>query len=477
MGDWAAFDQMVRSAFDRMKLVGAAVAVVSSGQVLHTLTLGSRSLQPRRPVTQDTFFRVGSTTKGMTSALVATYVDQGKLAWDQPVVDAWSGFRAPTDALTRSLRVRDLLGMASGLGEPPSGGDLHLGGPTAAALAQGVSSLPVIGATGAQFYYNNSVNAVGGYLPLLASGVAPDDLVPAYAQAMHDRVYAPAGMTGARLSDDPRGLVDDYAIGNEFDLGAKARPLLPFGSIGAHAPAGATLATLRGMAAWVRLQLRHGVSVDGRRVVSAANLAECWKGGVPTPFSPNADPDAAGEQYGMGWHRKEFTNGTTLVWHDGAIEGFTSYVGFLPQHDLGLVVLNNINFSPTGIGLYTYTVNLLLNRFGLNLGTPEKALAFSDSGLDSLRRLGRQARPVDWRAVAPHLGYYADGFSLTREGQELRLRVMSRQMPLAAMPDGINVVAGGLIVETLVKLGHDLDGVPHIEIVGQQTVRRVAGLE
>ena len=116
--DWAAFDRAVGSAFDQMKLVGGAVAVVSAGQVLHTATFGVRSLQSRKRVTADTLFAVGSTTKSMTAALVATYVDDGTIGWDQRCIDAWSGFRAPTDEMTRPLRVRDLLGMASGLGEP-----------------------------------------------------------------------------------------------------------------------------------------------------------------------------------------------------------------------------------------------------------------------------------------------------------------------------------------------------------------------
>jgi CubicO group peptidase (beta-lactamase class C family) len=74
--DWSVFDRQVQWAFDRMRLVGGAVAVVTSERVVHSLTLGSRTLQPRRPVTQQTRFRVGSTTKSMMSALVATYVDQ-----------------------------------------------------------------------------------------------------------------------------------------------------------------------------------------------------------------------------------------------------------------------------------------------------------------------------------------------------------------------------------------------------------------
>ena len=79
------------------------------------------------------------------------------------------------------------------------------------------------------------VNSLGGYLPLLASGVELRDIGAAYAQAMKDRIDTPAGMTGARITDDPRGLVDDYSNGHVLDLRAKAQTLLLFGAIGAHA--------------------------------------------------------------------------------------------------------------------------------------------------------------------------------------------------------------------------------------------------
>lgn len=51
-------------------------------------------------------------------AALATDVDQGRLGWDQRLVDAWPGFRAPTNELTATLIVRELLGMATGIVEP-----------------------------------------------------------------------------------------------------------------------------------------------------------------------------------------------------------------------------------------------------------------------------------------------------------------------------------------------------------------------
>ena len=173
----------------------------------------------------------------------------------------------------------------------------------------------------------------------MATGVAPADLGAARSHAIHERLFTPAGMPGVILGSDPRGLSDDYAAGHQFDLRARAGAI-PYAPFGAYGPAGAGYVNIEDMTAWVRLQLRQGVSVNGRRVVSAANLAECWKPHVPASLlPPELDPDAVSVGYAMGWIREEYKGGSSLVWHNGAFDGFTAFVGFLPQHDLGLTVL------------------------------------------------------------------------------------------------------------------------------------------
>ena len=471
--DWPEFDRLVGSAFDQMRLVGAAVAVVSADQVVHTVTFGDRGVAEPRPVTELTRFRVGSTTKSMTAALLATYVDDGTFGWDQPIIEVWPAFRAPTDELTRSLRVRDLLGMSSGLAEPTAT-SLRFGGPTTTQVLESVVNLPVVEPSSNRFYYNNTMYAVAGYLPFVAAGVAPDQVRPAYTQAMQDRLFAPAGMAGALIADDPRGVVDDYAIGNQFDLWPRPRAL-PFGPIGSFTPAGGALASLSDMGAWVRLQLRQGASVDGARVVSAENLAECWKVQVETPIVRDLDPDYVSAGYAMGWLREEYPDGSSLVWHNGAIDGFASFIGFVPQHDVGLVVLNSMTAAPTGNMFYTYVLNLLLSeQLALNVGVPDKVLAADAAALDAVRQLGRQAAPVDLAAVEPYLGQYEGGYSLVREGRELQLRISSRVMPLQVMPDGSYVMSGGFMLGVGVNLALESDGVPHVEIVDVETVRRTA---
>jgi CubicO group peptidase (beta-lactamase class C family) len=140
--DRETFDAAVRDGIHTFELVGAEIAIVTADGIDHHNTYGVRNLTSGAPVAPDTHFLVGSTTKSMSYLLVATHVDDGALAWDQAVRDAWPNFQAPSDALTRELRVRDLLGMASGIGEPVST-VLHFGDMTAGELLRSIVELPV----------------------------------------------------------------------------------------------------------------------------------------------------------------------------------------------------------------------------------------------------------------------------------------------------------------------------------------------
>src|SRR5262245_57461889 len=224
--DWGAFDRAVETATQRFGIVGAAVAVVNAAGLVYQRTFGVRDLATGAPVTPGTLFRVASTTKSMSALLVARFVDEGLLGWDQPVREVWPAFRAPTDELTAALRVRDLLGMATGLGAWPMT-DLQQGYPTPRQLLESVTWLPVLGPPHSQFFYNNTVYAVGGYLPALALGAEPDELLAVHTRLMQERVFGPVGMATARKADDPRPFSDDYATGYAPDVSVQARLQTP----------------------------------------------------------------------------------------------------------------------------------------------------------------------------------------------------------------------------------------------------------
>ena len=116
----AAFEADVEAAMQTFQMPGAAVALVQDNRTVYARGFGVRDLQTNAPVSPHTRFRIASNTKSMTSLLAATFVDQGLLDWDTPVSSVWSDFVAPTPGLTQRLRLRDLLGMGSGVAESPT---------------------------------------------------------------------------------------------------------------------------------------------------------------------------------------------------------------------------------------------------------------------------------------------------------------------------------------------------------------------
>jgi hypothetical protein len=366
--------------------------------------------------------------------------------------------------------------MGSGIGEPDRmKPGLHFDSVTAAQILQSAVNLPVVASrVNETFSYANTIQTVGGYLPLLATGVAPADLAPAWAAAIQDRVFGPAGMTGARLSSDPRGQVENFATGNGFDLRPRASAM-PFAAIGAYAPSGGTLASVSDMATWVRLQLRKGRSVTGHQVVSSDNLAQCYVPHVTVLPSEGALPGGVSSGYGMGWWHDTFPNGLQVVWHSGAFDGFSTVIAFFPDHDLGLVAVNSMNPSAELWTIYTLIL-LLSQRLGVDPDLPQQILTANASQLAHLADLGRQSRAVDLKRLEPYLGYYEGGWSMVREGRELQMRIGPRIIPLEVLPDGSYVMAGGTLVGDTVRLAKEPDGTPHIELTGIETVRRTTGL-
>jgi hypothetical protein len=92
------------------------------------------------------------------------------------------------------------------------------------------------------------------------------------------------------------------------------------------------------MARWVAVELEGGKTLEGKQVVSAANLLERRKPMV-----------RAGEKvsYGLALLVEKY-DGIDIVSHNGGTLGFNTLAAFLPEHGVGLVVLTNT----TGAGSF-----------------------------------------------------------------------------------------------------------------------------
>ena len=121
-------DSEIRDITDRalnaFKTPGMSVSIVKDGKAVFTDGFGVRDMESRARVNADTLFRIASTTKAFTSAALAILVDEGKLDWDDKVIDTLPDFKMMDPWVTREFTIRDLLVHRSGLGI--GAGDLML---------------------------------------------------------------------------------------------------------------------------------------------------------------------------------------------------------------------------------------------------------------------------------------------------------------------------------------------------------------
>jgi len=311
---------------------GAGLALIDQGQVVYEGGLGVRELGRQEPVDAHTRFMIASNTKSMSTLLLAQLVDEGRLGWDQPVVEIFPAFRLGSPEITKKVLVRHLVCACTGLPRKDLEWSFNTRPDTqASATFDQLAGTEPTSAFGEVFQYNNLMAAAAGYI---GGHIAhPEmELGAAYDSALQQRIFDPLGMADTTFSL-PKALAGNRASPHGTDLnGATAVASMDFNAaVLPYRPAGGAWSSAHDMAAYVRNELSLGVLPDGKRLVSAANLLERRKPGVST-----------GENmaYGMGLESDK-TWGVEVIHHGGSLVGYKSDFIIIPDAGVGAVLLTN----------------------------------------------------------------------------------------------------------------------------------------
>ena len=329
----AELETYVAETMEQFAIPGAAVAIVQDGDVVYEQGFGVREQGGSEPVTPDTLMMIGSTTKSMTTMMMATLVDDGLMDWDTPVVDILPSFAVADPELTQALTMRNLVCACTGVPRRDLELVFNSDELTAEAVVASLADFTFFTDFGEAFQYSNQMVATGGYIAALAAEGADAEMGPAYVDALRERVLDPIGMDDSTLSLAEASSRPDHATPHGIELTGGYAPValeieefvIPV------APAGALWSNVRDMAKYLQTELSQGVAPDGERVVSAENLTETWQPQVPV---------SAETSYGLGWFIDAY-KGIPLIHHGGNTSGFTSDFAFVPDADLGIVVLTN----------------------------------------------------------------------------------------------------------------------------------------
>ncbi len=442
----------VNAAMTDYGIVGAAVAIVQNGEVIYADGFGKLSQDDETPVDAETLFMIGSTTKSMTTLMTATLVDDGIVAWDTPVTDILPDFTLSDSTATAQIEWRDLFNMTSGL--PRFDIPVSLQAYTPVGVEQEIADIPLAAQPGQTFHYSNFMVALGGYADAVAAGSSLNDAASAYADLMQQRVFDPIDMSSTTLSLATVLANSNHALPYSGDPTTNqiiAVPIELERALIGIAPAGAVWSNAQDMAKYMITQINRGIAPDGERVVSEANLLETWKPEI-------AMPD--GNQYGMGWMIASY-HGQRLIMHGGNTAGFTTDFAFLPDANLGVLVLSNAalaNNFDASVREYVFET-----AFGLD-HTADAYYAAAEQTLKTavhqvLAQIHYSDTPVDPQAVADYLGSYQRGVEIQLDDAgQLVIKTIYIDIPLLPTDDPKRFVSAGVMAGTGVTFNQDASG-------------------
>jgi CubicO group peptidase (beta-lactamase class C family) len=331
-GRIAALKSFITTAMDQLHVPGTAIALIDHGKVVFEGGFGVRNVATSQPVDANTLFMVASNTKGMSTLLLSELVDQGKLRWDEPVVDVYPSFRLGDAATTKSVLIKHLVCACTGL--PRKDLEWIFTTTPQTPVTKTFDFLAATAPTsrfGEVFQYNNLMATAAGYI---GGHVAyPSmELGAAYDRAMQTMVFDPLGMRSTTF-DTAKALAGDHADPYGFDIDGKTAPdnFAIDGAIGPYRPAGGAWSSVHDMTRYVENELALGVLPNGGRLVSEKNLLQRRERTV-----------AIGETgwYGMGL-MSDATYGVTVLHHGGDLPGYHSDWFAIPDAQVGAVILTN----------------------------------------------------------------------------------------------------------------------------------------
>ncbi|MBT0585630.1 serine hydrolase [Alteromonas oceanisediminis] len=433
-------ESVVHRALQTFHTPGMAVAVVHGDNVVMSEGFGVRNLATNAPVTNQTYFRLASTSKAFTAASVAMLVERDDLDWDDRVIDYLPQFRLYDAYATREMTLRDLLTHRSGLGS--GAGDAMLWPePAGFSREEIVSNLRYLtpqSSFRSRYAYSNVMYITAAEVVSAVVGKPWDEYID-------DALFGPLGMScfaGDMPKTAMKNIADAYGHNDERGIYAIPRNGI-HGKALASAAAGGIVCNAEGMAKW----LQHLLALYSQRnddtaqaedthfpLFSPAQLTHMWSANTVLGVS-DTDEEWDGtvlKSYGLGWRLSNFL-GHKMVSHTGTLSGYQAYAALLPDLNVGFVLLNNgSNYGARGAVMQT-----LLRQFVDEAPRKDWIEAYVDYQAEREQRyLARHTEPQGTNSVSLPASAYTGEFtdkwfgSMTVSQHQDSLRIHAQKMPM-----------------------------------------------
>lgn len=348
-------DSIVNKSMEVMPQVGIAVAVVQDGKVVHSKGYGITSISSKDKVNENTLFAIASNTKSFTAAALAILVDEGKLNWNDKVVDYISEFKMYDPYITANFNIKDLLTHRSGLGLGagdlmfwPDGSDFIVDD-----VLKSFQHLKPVSPFRTKYDYDNLLYIVAGELIERITSMS-------WSEFVENKIMKPIGMN--RSVGVYKNIIDksNVAVPHSSAKG-KLIELEPYlvREVTIGAPGG-IYSSINDMSKWLLMHLNEGKYGENlsQQLISDKNHAEMWTPHTNIGFNAKPEPPYRTHfiAYGLGWEIRDM-KGYVIIEHSGLLPGMVSSTLMIPELNAGIVVLTNA--EPGGYSYYTIRAAIL----------------------------------------------------------------------------------------------------------------------
>lgn len=309
----ASIDSIVAEEMTKQRYPGLAIAVVQRGEFVGIKGFGLANLEHSVPVTKSTIFQTASLAKQFTAVAVMLQVEDGKLDLDDAITKFFPG--APTS--WNAITVRHLLTHTSGIPDYEDGKLDYRKDYTEDELVQFALGLPLDFPAGLRWSYSNTAYILLGVIVRKASGQF-------YGDVLRDRVFAPLGMSTARVISE-EDIIKHRAAGYRLSGEALKNQEWVAPKLNTTAD-GSLYLSLQDWLVWEE-------ALRKKAVLRAAS----WE----TVFTPVRLNSGKTYPYGLGWGLHD-GRGPARYSHTGQWQGFTTAYLHAIDADLSVIALGNL---------------------------------------------------------------------------------------------------------------------------------------
>jgi CubicO group peptidase (beta-lactamase class C family) len=339
-------DQLVEDAMTKFNVAGVAVGIVKDGNIIHAKGYGVKSVETKEKVNEHTSFAIASNSKAFTAAALAMLVEEGKLSWQDRVIDHIPEFKMYNDYVTRNFNIQDLLTHRSGLGLGagdlqiwPDGSDF-----TMTDILINFQHFEPVSAFRTKYDYDNILYLVAGELIKRASGMSWETFVK-------KRIMDPLDMDNSSTLPPRMSGLESLATSHLAENGVlRTIPYYELDPDKINGAASGVLSNVDDLCRWMLVHLnggRYGETLE-KRLFSVASQREMWKIHTTRKVDTNPRYNSHFAGYGLGWRLTDL-KGYMSVCHSGDLSGMLSKTIMIPDLKLGVVVLTNSYYGGEGV--------------------------------------------------------------------------------------------------------------------------------